>query len=41
MDEFEENTQVIKKSFINREIPHLEQITMDDCGVACFKMAMK
>ena len=32
---------VIKKSFINRDIPHVKQKTKNDCGIACFKMALK
>ena len=29
-----------KCTFINRNIPHIQQMTMNDCGVACLKMAL-
>lgn len=35
------NQELIRhESFINKDIKHLEQHTHNDCGVACFKMAI-
>lgn len=28
-------------TYINEMIPHIQQFTKNDCGIACFKMALK
>ena len=30
-----------KINYLNNDIKHLQQATKNDCGIACFKMALK